>query len=82
MLGSDMNPGKLNSLFKFHKEHKECELPPVGPIIIGCGSTFKNAGIFIEQHIILDRVGPVDNRPSTDKLYHFVRKKIKIKCDM
>ena len=23
----------------------------------------------------LDRVGPVDNRPSTDKLHHFVKKK-------
>ena len=23
----------------------------------------------------LDGVGPVDNRPSTDKLHHFVRKK-------
>ena len=23
----------------------------------------------------LDVVGPVDNRPSTDKLHHFVRKK-------
>ena len=26
----------------------------------------------------IDGVGPVDNRPSTDKLHHFVRKKIKI----
>ena len=26
----------------------------------------------------LDGVGPVDNRPSTDKLYHFVQKKKKI----
>jgi hypothetical protein len=25
----------------------------------------------------LDRVGPVDNRPSPDKLYHFVKKKKK-----
>ena len=25
----------------------------------------------------LDGVGPVDNRPSTDKLHHFVCKKIK-----
>ena len=25
----------------------------------------------------LDGVGPVDNRPSTDKLHHFVRKKNK-----
>ena len=25
----------------------------------------------------LDRVGPVDNRPSTNKLYQFVRKKNK-----
>ena len=37
-----------------------------------------------EVAIKLDGVGPVDNRPSTDKIYHFVRKKkIKIKyCDM
>jgi hypothetical protein len=27
----------------------------------------------------LDRVGPVDNRPSTDKLHHTVRKKEKKK---
>ena len=35
----------------------------------------------------LDGVGPVDNRASTDKLHHFVRKKIKknkknVTCDM
>ena len=32
----------------------------------------------------LDRVGPVDNRPFTDKLQNFVRKKKKIimTCDM
>ena len=35
----------------------------------------------------LDGVGPVDNRPSTDKLHHFVqkeeeKKKKKVKCDM
>ena len=29
----------------------------------------------------LDGVGPVDKRPSTNKLHHFVRKKEK-KCDM
>ena len=29
----------------------------------------------------LDGVGPVDNRPSTDKLHHFVRKKNKKKED-
>ena len=50
MLGSDMNPGKFYSLFKVHKEHKECELPPVGPIISGYGSMFENAGIFVEHH--------------------------------
>ena len=27
----------------------------------------------------LDGVGPVDNRPSTDKLHHFVQKKTKQK---
>ena len=34
----------------------------------------------------LDGVGPVDNRPSNDKLHHFVKKKInkyiKKNCDM
>ena len=31
----------------------------------------------------LDRVGPVDNRPSTDELHHFVQKekKKKVTCD-
>ena len=32
----------------------------------------------------LDGVGPVDNRPSTEKLHHFVRKKEeekKLTCD-
>ena len=29
----------------------------------------------------LDGVGPVDNRPSTDKLHHFVHKKKKKKSD-
>jgi hypothetical protein len=27
----------------------------------------------ILKHVKLDGVGPVDNRPSTDKLHHFVR---------
>ena len=30
----------------------------------------------------LDGVGPVDNRPSTDKLHPFVRKKNHVTCDM
>ena len=30
----------------------------------------------------LDGVGPVDNRPSTDKLHHFVRRKKIMTCDM
>ena len=30
----------------------------------------------------LERVGPVDNRPFTDKLHHFVRKKEEIFFDM
>jgi hypothetical protein len=30
----------------------------------------------------LDGVGPLDNRPSTDKLHRFVRKKKKKKSDM
>ena len=31
--------------------------------------------------IKLDGVGPVDNRHSTDKLHHFVERKIKIKLN-
>ena len=34
-----------------------------------------NPGIDAPQEIKLDGVGPVDNRPSTDKLHHFVKKK-------
>ena len=30
----------------------------------------------------LDGVSLVDNRPSTDKLYHFVRKKEEKNCDL
>ena len=30
----------------------------------------------------IDRVGPVDNRPSTDNLHHFVRKKEDKNCDI
>ena len=30
----------------------------------------------------LDGVGPVDNRPSTDKLHHFVKKNKEITRDM
>ena len=51
MLGPDMNPGTFYSIFKVHKEHKEGELPPVRPIVSGCGSLFENAGIFVEHHI-------------------------------
>ena len=29
----------------------------------------------------LDGVGPVDNRPSTDNLHHFVKKKGHVTCD-
>jgi hypothetical protein len=38
----------------------------------------------IKATIKLDGVGPVDNRPSTDRLHHFVRKKRrkKMTCDM
>ena len=41
-----------------------------------------NIGIFVKK---LDGVGPVDNRPSTNKLHHFVqkkKKKKKVTCDM
>ena len=39
--------------------------------------------IWILIFIKLDGVGPIDNRPSSDKLHHFVRKKTKKKkCDM
>ena len=37
---------------------------------------FLHAPIFLKVYK-LDGVGPVDNRPSTDKLHHFVRKKLK-----
>ena len=29
----------------------------------------------------LDGVGPIDNRPYTDKLHHFVKKKKNVTCD-
>ena len=35
-------------------------------------------GAILDDYVLfvkLDGVGPVDNRPSTDKLHHFVRKK-------
>ena len=32
--------------------------------------------------ITLDGVGPVDNRPSVDKLHHFVQRKEEEKCGM
>ena len=35
--------------------------------------------VVLTQYNKPDRVGPVDNRPSTDKLNHFVKKK---KCDL
>ena len=38
--------------------------------------------IAIMMMIKLDRVGPFDNRPSTNKLHHFVRKKERKKSDM
>ena len=31
--------------------------------------------LLVELHRKLDGIGPVDNRPSTDKLHHFVKKK-------
>ena len=44
----------------------------------------QDAYISTEINIKLDGVGPVDNRPSTDKLHHFVKKKKnkKMTCDM
>ena len=38
---------------------------------------FKNIWIWLLSEWKLDGVGPVDNRPSTDKLHHFVQKKRK-----
>ena len=35
-------------------------------------------GIFNNLYDKLDGIGSVDNRPSNDKLYHFVQKKFKI----
>ena len=51
MIGSDMNQGRFYSIFKVHKEHKEGELPPVRPIVSGCGSMFESAGFLVEHHI-------------------------------
>ena len=39
---------------------------------------FLHAPIFLKVYK-LDGIGPVDNRPSTDKLHHFVRRKKKKK---
>ena len=38
--------------------------------------------VFYQDNRKLDGVGPVDNRPSTDKVHHFVWKKKKKNCDM
>ena len=43
-----------------------------GSLNVQIRNNLKNV-IFIAYK--LDGVGPVDNRPSTDKLYHFVQKK-------
>ena len=42
--------------------------------------TINDIGFFFKIYAYkLDGVGPVDNRPSTDKLHHFVRRKKKKK---
>ena len=41
----------------------------------------KNLIYDLVRLIKLDGIGPVDNRPSTNKLHHFVKKKWK-KCDI
>ena len=45
---------------------------------------FLHAPIFLKVYK-LDGVGPVDNRPSTDKLHHIIRKKknyiLHVTCD-
>jgi len=51
MIPSEMKPGKFYSIFKVHKHHKEGDVPPVRPIVSGCGSMFENLGIFVEHHI-------------------------------
>ena len=38
---------------------------------LNCLVTYGGGGMYSEK---LDGGGPVDNRPSTDKLHHFVRK--------
>ena len=38
-------------------------------------------GLLIRHTVKLDGVGPVDNRPSTYKLHHVVKKK-EVICDM
>ena len=36
--------------------------------------SIKKAGETLSTHIKLDAVGPVDNKPFTDRLHHFVKK--------
>ena len=57
-------------------------------LICSCFGTYGQSQGLLYKHlrdslIKLDWVGPLDNRPSTDKLHHFVKKKIIIViCDM
>ena len=48
------------------------------------GANFENLFWIYKFQIFskLDGVGPVDNRPSTDKFHHFVRKKNKNKIKL
>ena len=43
--------------------------------LTGLGDPGTIYGTNKQTHKQLDRVGPVDNRPSTNKLHHFVRKR-------
>ena len=46
---SDKTASRFYCNLKIHKPHEE--VPPVRPIVSGCGSMFENVGIFVEHHI-------------------------------
>ena len=39
-------------------------------------------GLWQQSHLKLNGVGPVDNRPSIDKLHHIVKKQQHVRSDM
>ena len=60
-----------------------------GLLVIPGRRTYRARKTLLNIHILahvalhqLDRVSPVNNKPSTDKLRHFVRRKKNVTCDM